>query len=697
MGFLNPWAVAIGVVGVGLPLAIHWLTRPRPTRLPLSTVRFVLEAIRQRRARHRIRDILILALRALAVVLLAWAFSRPLSGDRSVVADASSGRTDRIVVLDQSQSMASRTGGIETFERARATAAGHLAYRPGLSANLVLSAARARGVFEKPSRNFTGLREALSEASPRPERLDVQAALAAASEMFAMARAGDEIRRELVIISDFQRANWAAADFSVLPKDARIQLEYVGAESAPANLAVLRVAAVGRAEPERDIRIDVDVGNYSATPRQVGIELTIEDSTYRVDRLCPPGGRTTLKIDISPSHAGWQSGTVRLTGVEDALPADDTRPFVLEVRPVARYALITREPASHRPSSSYFIERALVPRGVGSESARSRVFRLGPDQVDRESLRDCDLIVLVAPGKLDRASLALLASLVRRGRPMLYVAGEPIDATNLRRLGDALGSDWQMPVEFAPPTGSRRTALFLAEVGSDRLPFRVFGDQVTAAIAPLRFDRALSSRRVSAGLEDDVLAYYSDRSAFLVSTACGAGVLAVLNADVARSTLPSSPLFVPLLGELATLMLGSGRPDTSVACGEASAVYVSSSGSGSLRIEGPTEAALDLGELIEEDSGVLWSWSAAGPPGVYRVVEGERTAVALASAIPSEEGDLRTLDPAVFKERLVGGRVVGFRQADAQDDGRDDVWTWFAVACVLCMLTEIGLLKVFRT
>ena len=123
------------------------------------------------------------------------------------------------------------------------------------------------------------------------------------------------------------------------------------------------------------------------------------------------------------------------------------------------------------------------------------------------------------------------------------------------------------------------------------LYFRPAHDQVAAAIAPLRFDRALSSRRVSAGLEDDVLAYYSDRSAFLVSTACGAGVLAVLNADVARSTLPSSPVFVPLLGELATLMLGSGRPDTSVACGEASAVYVSSSGSGSLRIEGPTEAA----------------------------------------------------------------------------------------------------------
>ena len=37
---LHPWAIAIGVLAAGLPVLIHWLTRPRPVRFPLSTIRF---------------------------------------------------------------------------------------------------------------------------------------------------------------------------------------------------------------------------------------------------------------------------------------------------------------------------------------------------------------------------------------------------------------------------------------------------------------------------------------------------------------------------------------------------------------------------------------------------------------------------------------------------------------------------------
>src|SRR5205085_2516643 len=85
MTFLHPWAIFCGLAAVALPLVIHWLTRPRPVRLPLSTVRFVRQAVQQRRARHRLRDALVLGLRALAVLLLAWAIARPLLGEQPLV------------------------------------------------------------------------------------------------------------------------------------------------------------------------------------------------------------------------------------------------------------------------------------------------------------------------------------------------------------------------------------------------------------------------------------------------------------------------------------------------------------------------------------------------------------------------------------------------------------------------------------
>lgn len=83
---LHPWAIAIGLTALAGPLIVHWLTRPRPAPLPLSTIRFVMEILDQRRARSRLRDWLILALRMAAVALLALAIARPLSGDRRSLA-----------------------------------------------------------------------------------------------------------------------------------------------------------------------------------------------------------------------------------------------------------------------------------------------------------------------------------------------------------------------------------------------------------------------------------------------------------------------------------------------------------------------------------------------------------------------------------------------------------------------------------
>ena len=51
----------------------------------------------------------------------------------------------------------------------------------------------------------------------------------------------------------------------------------------------------------------------------------------------------------------------------------------------------------------------------------------------------------------------------------------------------------------------------------------------------------------------------------------------------------------------------------------------------------------------------------------------------------------------MFSERLAGGRGVHFRAATAEQEERDDLWVWLAVACVVCLLGEVVALKMFRT
>ena len=103
------------------------------------------------------------------------------------------------------------------------------------------------------------------------------------------------------------------------------------------------------------------------------------------------------------------------------------------------------------------------------------------------------------------------------------------------------------------------------------------------------------------------------------------------------------------------------------------------------------------GELVDEAAGVVWRWTAPGPPGVYRVERDDAPAFAMAVNIPDEESQLDVLSSDVLTGRLAAGRTAVYRGAADEGQRRDDFWKWFAVACVGCVLGEIGALIVFRT
>lgn len=716
MYFVNPWILVIGLAAALLPVLIHWLTRPRPVVRPFSTIRFILQAVQQRRARRRLRDFLILAVRTLAVMLLAAAIARPLFGRRPQAPEASDGLTARVVLLDVSQSMAARTEGIQAIERARPVAAAYLSFRPGLVANLLLAGATTHSVFDRPSSNFAALRDELGKAWPRPERLNVQAALAEAARMLAPPAGEGPKRRarrsELVIISDFQRSVWSAADFSVFSPDTEIHLEFAGAAQPPPNAAVLRVGSSGRAEVGRPLAVEVDIGNFSTAQRTLDVDLILPSASYRLGGVCAPGVKTTLTAEIVPRVAGWQIGRAALVGMNDALAEDDSRSFVVDVRKPPNFALVSREGSEVRPSSSYYLERAIVPAGREGDRDRAgpRVVRFDPEHDDREILASADLIALDHPGQLSDATIIALAGWLRRGRPVLYVACEPADATNLKRLADAAGADLRLPVEFAPaPDRGTRAARFIADFRRDGPPFQIFGDAALATLAPLRFSGGLISRPLEGGLADDIKASLDDRSAWLVVSSCGAGSLAILSADLGASNLPASPAFVPLIGELSNLLLGRRSIGPPVACGEPFALPLSADA-------GPTAGLAivldrdstnqsrgmrtdaDPGtELVEEPEGVVCRGRSAPAPGAIRIRRGERTVFALATATPEQESDLAALPANVLQNRLAGDRSVTYRDASRVDEATDSLWSWLALGCAITLALESMLLWVFRS
>jgi hypothetical protein len=173
--------------------------------------------------------------------------------------------------------------------------------------------------------------------------------------------------------------------------------------------------------------------------------------------------------------------------------------------------------------------------------------------------------------------------------------------------------------------------------------------------------------------------------------------LAVVNADLSQSSLPSSPAFVPVIGELAGRLVASRSAGGPSASGEVLSVALPpEAGAAEGLAVIPQQQTSNLGTLADSGGMVMWRWDEAGAPGVYQVKRGNDIVFALAIAAPPQEADLEALDPAVLQKRLVGAYATEFRSA-GQQPPRDDAWAWLLTICAACMIGEVLLLKAYRT
>src|SRR6476619_961046 len=98
MAFLYP-AFLIGALATAIPIVLHLLRRDVAPEVPFTAVRLLRRSPVERADRRRLRDLLLLAARVVALLLLAAAFARPY------VQGATPGASLRIVAVDRSYSM----------------------------------------------------------------------------------------------------------------------------------------------------------------------------------------------------------------------------------------------------------------------------------------------------------------------------------------------------------------------------------------------------------------------------------------------------------------------------------------------------------------------------------------------------------------------------------------------------------------
>jgi hypothetical protein len=220
----------------------------------------------------------------------------------------------------------------------------------------------------------------------------------------------------------------------------------------------------------------------------------------------------------------------------------------------------------------------------------------------------------------------------------------------------------------------------------------------------VRFGGGLATRTTKDGLQMQVLATLSDSSALLYTTACDAGQVAVLNADLDQSNWCVQPSFVPFVSELLQqLLAGRSQPGEGF-CGEPLVRLLPAEADADAELvaavaDHHTPAAADYGrwEWSAGQGSLVWSWAEPAGPGVYQLSHNDRVISMVATAAPPAEANLRSLERTVLQGRLAGSREVGFRNQSDGGRAEDHLWNWLIVACVVGLAGEILVLRSFRS
>lgn len=347
MTFLQPF-ILFALPLIALPILIHLINQNRHRTIPWAATMFLLQAKRMARGMARLRYILIMLARMLALAGLIFAISRPMSG--GWLGLTTSGAPElTVVILDRSVSMEEQDPNTGRSKRETALQKLSGAMRDlGRNTRVVLFDSATRQRFDIASSD--ALTE-LPETAASSTSADIPALMQEATEYILTNEAG---RTDVWICSDLRQADWnpSGGRWNSVREQLRsrdgVRLYLLAYQDvAPENLSV-SVSGVHRRETIEgaELVMDLKLTRTVATAEPINVPVTFVIS----------GARSTVDLELTGSQLvrnghtipidretrrGW--GRVELP--RDANPSDNVYDFVFAEPAVQKTVIVSDDSA----------------------------------------------------------------------------------------------------------------------------------------------------------------------------------------------------------------------------------------------------------------------------------------------------------------------------------------------------------------
>lgn len=552
LSFLAPLFLA-GALAVTVPIILHLLRSEQAPRVPFSAVRFLRRTPVEHAFRHRLRELLLLALRVAAILLAALAFARPYLGHGE-----SGGAPVTVVAVDTSFSMAAPG----RFEQARALARQAIQQAPRDHQVAVMAFDTDARTVTAPTAGRAVAARAVDALVPGDGGTRYGAALSAAAR-----EVGNRVAR-LVVVTDLQRGGWPDSEPLVLPQSLTVEIAAV--DPIAGNVAVDRAELVGD-------RVVAALASYGEVASTLTARLTVNGRVLRETSVAVDP-QAALEFEL-PAPLPREAALAVTIDDPVGYPADNTR-HLLASR--AASVLIVAGP---RPADrALYLQRALaIPGPAGAALAPELI---GPALLSTEEpgrLEPGAAVVILGTRGLDRRGREALDRFVSHGGGVLVAFGPDVESEALAEL---VG-------EASAPVGVRAGSdkeLTLAVTEPRHPVFRAFRSGA-AVFARVSFRRAAS---LSVAPGATTLARFSDGTPALIERRIGDGRLLLFASDLNLqwNDFPLQPVFAPFVHELVAYLRTSDLPETALLVGGLPGGLARKSGV--VRLPGSRRAAVNV-------------------------------------------------------------------------------------------------------
>ena len=640
MSFIAP-LFFVALAALAIPVLIHLFQREKKQVMRFPSLMFVQQVPYKSIQRRRVHNWLLLLVRLAVLTLIVLAFTRPFFERQDLGTATGGGAREVVILLDQSYSI----GYADRWERAQAAATEAInGLGPVDRGSVVLFSSGAEIALRSSA---GGERERLIAAVEAAEPTAGATRFASALKVAGSILADSPLpRREVILVSDFQRGGWRGEEGASLPEGATLTAVPITGGAEPPNVAVTGVSLARSTFSNQERVVATAVVANRGTQSLTGGELALEidGRPIQTERLdVEAGGSVSVAFEPFTLAASDMRGSVR-TGA-DALVADNVFNFVVSpVQPI-RVVVVDRGGTG---SAALYLTRALA---IG-DAPRFETTVRQPEALPDNDLGEASIVVL--------NDVAVPAALGRRLARFVAAGGGLFVALGPR-------ATWPQDVDLLPAALQERvdrTRGDAARIGALEYAHPVFEPFRAPRSGDFAAARIYGYRAVAPGPSAQVLARFDAGAPALIEGRTGTGrvLLWTSTLDLAWSDLPLKPVYLPFVHRAVRHLSAYTEPAPWWTVGQVldasfgetapppgGAVVVTPSG----RQVPIDEEGSDVLELTEQ--------------GFYelRTGAGENVAAVVAANVDSAESDLTVMDPKEIVAAATAGAGDGLRSSTA--------------------------------